>query len=92
MNKMLQGEGATKRTKTVSCSLLCWFFSCEVGVPLEFGSSITSGLLSSVCRKAGCYFSLSGALSSMFLAAMKPSGGVSLHMLACQAVFHAETR
>lgn len=27
-----------------------------------------------------------------FLAATKPSGGVSLHTLACQAVFHAETR
>lgn len=41
-------------------------FSCKVGVPLDLGSSVPTGLLSSICRNAGCCFSLGVALSSVF--------------------------
>lgn len=50
------------------------------------------GLPSSMCREAGSFLCLRGALSSAISAAVKPSGGVSSHMLACQAMFHAESR
>lgn len=82
----------TERTKTVSYGWPCWFLSCSISVLLEFRSSKTLGLPFSKFRESGSFLFLHGALSSASLDAAKPSGGVSSHRLACQAMSHAESR